>query len=522
MKPYPKQSPEEHYLEGFTNSLINDLEYLHNHPEAWEKPALSNADLCPAVNPFGDKGVTVYRGRNQLQLKLDTAAYGHSMAVYMTKKQLWKTFGPKARWEQGSHFRHVIHFEPGYRNKNNKFYSEEDYNKLPPAARKGLTKSGWSRSFRVINIDYTNASQLNPDLYQRLKNGVAQVADAILKRIDASPMFIDQAFEETMKNWPCPVKEDPSVEVAAYVPGANIIECPSKERFMTGRTPQEKLENGLRRIETLIHECMHSTGPNLRPDKFYAGLNGPDDSHERGREELVAQIGTQMVCSEMGLPARILRNGERYVDSWLKTIKEDPNFIKDVMADAAAARDEFVKVYDAQAKKLGQPTIEDGRTEEASAKTVFEELMAQQNQQAPEKAAEKQPEAAIQTEAPVASQTNVEAPSAGFRSAEPQKTGSVRDTEAITVSMLHDTDDNGIVNLGDAANNDALIDDMARRANPGLKDADIKKIADCLKIIAAQTHTGPMKTDARARPLGGNNEPPRDQDRGPRGRGGRE
>ena len=63
---------------------------------------------------------------------------------------------------------------------------------------------------------------------------------------------------------------------------------------------------------------------------------------------------------------------------------------------------------------------------------------------------------------------------------------------------------------------------MARRANPGLKDADIKKIADALKIIAARTKTGPMIADAKARPLGGNNEPPRDQDRGPRGRGGRE
>ena len=76
MKPYHKnysdsdKSPktaEDYYQEGFTRSLINDLEYLHDHPEAWEKPALSNADLCPAVNPFGDKGVTVYRGRNQIK-----------------------------------------------------------------------------------------------------------------------------------------------------------------------------------------------------------------------------------------------------------------------------------------------------------------------------------------------------------------------------------------------------------------------------------------------------------------------
>lgn len=529
----PTKTAEDYYQEGFTRSLITDLEHLHNHPEAWEKPALSNADLCPAVNPFGDKGVTVYRGRNQINLKADTAAYGHSMAVYLTINQL-KKFGTKtqkATWQKGSHLCTVTHYEPGYRDKNHKFYKEEDYQRMSLAARKGLTKSSMIHHWGVINIDYTNLRELNPALYQRLQNSVAVVANALLKRFDSSPMYFDPAFEKTMENWQAagfaPVKEDPSVQVAAYIPGANIIECPSKERFMTGRTPLEKLENGLRRIETLIHECMHSTGPKLRPDKIHAGLN---DYHERGREELVAQIGTYMICSEMGLPARILRNGERYIDGWLKNIKEDPNFIKDVMADAAAARNEFVKVYDAQAKALGQPTIDDGRTEEASAKTVFEELMARQNQQSsPEKApesaektAEKKPEAAIQTESPVGSQLNMEAPAAVSRSAEPQKTGSVRDTEAVTVSVLHDTDGNGVVNLSDAANQDALIDAMARSANPGLKDADIKKIADCLKIIAAQTHTGPMKTDARARPLGGNNEPPRDQDRGPRGRGGRE
>lgn len=86
------------------------------------------------------------------------------------------------------------------------------------------------------------------------------------------------------------------------------------------------------------------------------------------------------------------------------------------------------------------------------------------------------------------------------------------------MSVLHDTDGNGVVNLSDAANNDALIDAMARSANPGLKDADIKKIADCLKIIAAQTKTGPMKADPNARPLGANNEPTKEQDKGPRTR----
>ena len=90
------------------------------------------------------------------------------------------------------------------------------------------------------------------------------------------------------------------------------------------------------------------------------------------------------------------------------------------------------------------------------------------------------------------------------------------------MAQLTDTDGNGIVNIGDAANQDALIDAMAYEANRGLDNASIKKIADCLKIIAAKTKTGPMITDANARPLGGNTEPSKEQDRGPRGRGGRE
>ena len=491
-----RKSPEDAFAEKLTESVIQSLKDMKdsNWEKGWDTASFTG-------RPESLKGYQ-YTGRNALLFALDAARHGYSMPVYMTYKQ-GDEMGVHP--QKGVHGIPYLKFAPCYRynDKPWKTVTVEKYNTLSPEEQSKLFESSWAKKFVAFNVDQTDFKEKQPEKYAEL---MQKFHTQLPQQKDTNGMYVNRALDRMLEKqeWICPIEYQKPSSEAFYRHGDNGIDhhidphivIPLKSQFKKGGTPEEIYESGKMYYKTLVHEMAHSTAAKLNRE---TGKKFGDAKY--AKEELVAELTAAMVCNAMGFGTQIYKDDVKYVDNWLETLKKEPEFIKSVIDDVSDASKEILNKIDEQRKILGEePLIRE-----------FKEI-------GDEKSAEKKTDAAIQTEAPVASQTNVETPDTGSRSAESQKTGSVRDTEAATVSVLQDTDGNGVVNLSDAANNDALIDAMARSANPNLKDADIKKIADTLKIIASRTKTGPMKADPNARPLGANNEPTKEQDKGPRTR----
>ena len=119
---------------------------------------------------------------------------------------------------------------------------------------------------------------------------------------------------------------------AYYIPSEDYIQLPPKEDF--------KSVEGY--YSTLLHELSHWTGHESR-------LNREHDhnkySTDYAFEELVAEMGSMFIVSSAGI---IQTDGEfqnhaSYIESWLKHLKQDSNYIFKAAAEANKAANFLLK-----------------------------------------------------------------------------------------------------------------------------------------------------------------------------------
>ena len=79
---------------------------------------------------------------------------------------------------------------------------------------------------------------------------------------------------------------------------------------------------------TTFHELTHSTIPESRCDRKAENARSFFGNEEYSREELVAEIGSAMLCNRIGIEAeRAFKNSVAYIKSWLGALKNDPKMI---------------------------------------------------------------------------------------------------------------------------------------------------------------------------------------------------
>ena len=117
---------------------------------------------------------------------------------------------------------------------------------------------------------------------------------------------------------------------ASYNPLTDTISMPVIERF----------NDSEHYYGTLLHELMHWTGTKGRLDRFSAD-NLSNFRQEYGKEELVAEIGSAILCHYFGiaLPA----HNASYIDNWIKAIKGDNRMLLGASARAEKAL-EYLKL----------------------------------------------------------------------------------------------------------------------------------------------------------------------------------
>jgi len=79
---------------------------------------------------------------------------------------------------------------------------------------------------------------------------------------------------------------------------------------------------------TAFHELTHSTIPADRCDRVTENTNAFFGNEDYSREELVAEIGSAMLCNRVGIDCeKAFRNSVAYIQGWLNALKNDPKMI---------------------------------------------------------------------------------------------------------------------------------------------------------------------------------------------------
>ena len=85
---------------------------------------------------------------------------------------------------------------------------------------------------------------------------------------------------------------------------------------------------------TLIHELVHSTAPKDRLNRQTGSKFG---DKQYAIEELVAELGAARCGQILGFDKKILDNNAVYLDSWIASIRKNPQFIISLMSDVEKA-----------------------------------------------------------------------------------------------------------------------------------------------------------------------------------------
>ena len=279
----------------------------------WEKPWV-NTGYTGAPRNINNRH---YNGVNALMLMLYREKEGFKTPVFMTFRQA-KDKG----WDikKGAKGFPVEHWSPIIKNENGKRITQEEFDNLSPEEQEKCNKKFFSKVYIVFNVEQTRLPEVSPEKWQKLQD---QFSPGTLK--DEEGMMRSPELDYMLKKqtWLCPVKTQLS-DSAFYSPVTDSITVPLKSQFVDG----EKFYG------TLLHEMAHSTGHEGRLDRNMKNKFGDP---QYGREELVAEMTAALVASELGITKGIEKDNVAYLQSWLKTIGETPEFLRTVMSDVNKA-----------------------------------------------------------------------------------------------------------------------------------------------------------------------------------------
>jgi antirestriction protein ArdC len=116
---------------------------------------------------------------------------------------------------------------------------------------------------------------------------------------------------------------------AAYIPSRDTVTMPSRTAF----------DSQAEFYSTLFHELTHSTGHAKRLAR--EGFDSPQKfgSESYSREELIAEMGSAMLCGIAGIEQATINNSAAYLQSWIRRLKADSRLVVSAASAAQKAAD---------------------------------------------------------------------------------------------------------------------------------------------------------------------------------------
>jgi antirestriction protein ArdC len=247
----------------------------------WRKPWRT----LPPANLISKKP---YRGINVFLLAL--AGYGSQ--YWLTYRQAQALGGNVRRGEHGTK---IVFWK---------------FDKFETETADGETeerKSAFLRYYTVFNLEQT---------------------EGLKALLALPPAFPIESAENIVAGMPNPPAFEQDAQ-AAYIPSRDTVTMPSRTAF----------ESQAEYYSTLFHELSHSTGHAKRLAR--EGFDTPQKfgSESYSREELIAEMGSAMLCGIAGIEQATISNSAAYLQSWIRRLKADSRLVVSAASAAQKAAD---------------------------------------------------------------------------------------------------------------------------------------------------------------------------------------
>jgi antirestriction protein ArdC len=282
--PSPVQSvvsnprPYASVYEIVTERILAELE---KGQVPWRKPWRT----LPPANLISKKP---YRGINVFLLALQ----GYGSQYWLTFNQA-KQLGGNVR--KGEHGTKIV------------FWRFDRYETETAEGEIEEHKSAFLRYYTVFNLEQT---------------------EGLKALLALPPAFPIESAEAMAKGMPNPPAFEQGSQ-AAYLPSTDTVTMPSRTAF----------ESQAEYYSTLFHELTHSTGHAKRLAR--EGFDAPQrfGSESYSREELIAEMGSAMLCGVAGIEQATLSNSAAYLNSWIARLKADSRLVVSAASAAQKAAD---------------------------------------------------------------------------------------------------------------------------------------------------------------------------------------
>lgn len=117
----------------------------------------------------------------------------------------------------------------------------------------------------------------------------------------------------------------------SYNPGSAYY-LPEKDHINVPPLKDYKIADEF--YSTLFHEMIHSTGHKSRLSRSGITSKASFGDEIYSKEELIAEMGAQMLCGVARIDNSTIENSESYIQSWLRVLREEGN--KKLIVQAAA------------------------------------------------------------------------------------------------------------------------------------------------------------------------------------------
>jgi antirestriction protein ArdC len=247
----------------------------------WRKPWRT----LPPANLVSKKP---YRGINVFLLALQ----GYGSQYWLTFNQA-KQLGGNVR--KGEHGTKIV------------FWKFDTYETETVDGETEERKSAFRRYYTVFNLEQT---------------------EGLKALLALPPAFPNQSAEGIVKGMPNPPAFEQDAQ-AAYIPSRDVVAMPSRTAF----------ESQAEYYSTLFHELTHSTGhaKRLAREGFDTPQKFGSDSYSR--EELIAEMGSAMLCGVAGIEQSTLANSAAYLKTWIQRLRSDSKLVVSAASAAQKAAD---------------------------------------------------------------------------------------------------------------------------------------------------------------------------------------
>jgi antirestriction protein ArdC len=238
-----------------------------------------------------------YRGGNVLMLWATAQAMNYATGIWGTYRQ-WQALGAHVR--KGQSGTHLIFW------KRTEGPDTGTDNPLGDGDE-GTRSRMFARGFTVFNQDQVEG-------YEPPEAGEPVLDDTM--RISDAQIFFDNLQIATSYEG----------DQACYIPSADMIKMPEFARFKSSDAF----------YSTLFHEAGHATGAKKRLDRTF-GKHFGDELYSR--EELTAELTAAYIMADLGLACIPRPDHAAYIQSWLRTLRDDPKALLNAASKAQAAAD---------------------------------------------------------------------------------------------------------------------------------------------------------------------------------------